>query len=35
MEVLLLLIVMFLFSITGLFILGYMFNFITKRLFTR
>jgi hypothetical protein len=35
MEVLLLLVVMFLFSITGLFILGYIYSFVMKRLFTR
>ena len=35
MEILLLLIVMFLFSITGLFILGYTYSLITKKLFQR
>lgn len=35
MEVLLLLLVMFLFSITGLFILGYTYSFVMKKLFHR
>lgn len=35
MEVLLLLLVMFLFSITGLFLLGYTYSFVMKKLFHR